>query len=137
MTTNNRDKVIADSGWGIKPDDQPANADEAAPDAKCDTYQYDPADDDGVRKILLAQRRAFNTANKVIIGGGQTRIVDINRDVFVIEGLTFGDPHLIEVLNALGASFNPQNMAKLGTDFDGTREYALGRVSAWGAERSG
>src|SRR5213078_3798894 len=102
----NRDKRIADSGWGIKPDDQPANAGEAAERA-AKSYVYDPAEPDVVRKMLLAQRRGFNTANRVRVERGRTIIFDINGDGFVIEGLSFGDENLIAMLEALGAGFNP------------------------------
>ena len=63
-----RDRVIADTGWGIKPDDQPSNTAEAGPQASR-AYRYDPAEPDVVRRILLAQRRGFNTANRVRVEG--------------------------------------------------------------------
>src|SRR5688500_17460663 len=86
----NRDRVIADTGWGIKPDDQPSNTREAG-DRACPTYRYDPAEPDVIRKILLAQRRGFNTANRARVEPGRTTILDINGDPVVIEGLTYGD----------------------------------------------
>ena len=56
-----------------------------------------------VKKILHAQRRSFNTANRARIEPGRTIIYDINKDGFVIEGLSYGDPNLIELLQGLGA----------------------------------
>ena len=130
-----KDKVIANTGWGIKPDDQPANSREAqsAPGA----YQYDPATPDVVRTILRLQRRGFNTANRIRVEPGRTTIFDINKDPFVVQGLTFGNPHLSTLLKALGASFNPSEFKQLKADFDGTREFSLSRAWAWGAERTG
>src|SRR5690348_6825447 len=101
---SNRDRVIADSGWGIKPDDQPANVSEAGAGAQ-PLYRYDPSDPDVVKKILRAQRRSFNTANRVRIEPGRTIIYDINKDGFVIQGLSYGDDNLIEILQGLGAAF--------------------------------
>src|SRR5438128_55478 len=129
-----RDRVIADTNWGIKPDDQPANAAEAAGRA-LPTYRYDPDEPDIVRRILLAQRRGFNTANRVRIEPGRTSIIDINKDAFVIEGLSYGDENLIAVLKALGATFDPQEFGRLAPDEAKTREFALTRAWAWGAER--
>src|SRR5262245_15433506 len=94
----NRDRVIADSGWGIKPDDQPSNTAEAGANAQR-AYRYDPNEADVLRKILLAQRRAFNTANAVRIERGRTVIIDINKDEFVVQGLSYGDENLIVLLN--------------------------------------
>lgn len=129
-----RDKVIADTGWGIKPDDQPANTDEAG-DGACRRYRYDPAEPEVIRRILLAQRRGFNTANRVRIERGRTSIIDINGDAFVVEGLSFGDENLIALLQRLGAAFNPQELRRVGPDADATREFVLSRAWAWGAER--
>ena len=78
-----RDCPIADSGWGVKPDDQPSNASEATHRAS-PVYHYDPGDAGAVRRILLAQRRGFNTANRVRVERGRTTIIDINRDEFVV-----------------------------------------------------
>ena len=134
-SASDRDRVIADSGWGIKPDDQPANTAEAGADARR-SYRYDPAEPDVVRRLLLAQRRAFNMANRVRVERDRTLILDINADAFAVEGLSFGDENLIAVLDALGAAFNPQEVRGLTPDA-APREFALGRAWAWGAERSG
>jgi hypothetical protein len=131
-----RDRVIADSGWGIKPDDQPSNTAEAGAAARR-SYRYDRTEPDLVRRILLAQRRAFNMANRVRVERDRTLILDINADAFVVEGLTFGDENLIAILDALGAAFNPQEVRRLRPDAATPREFALGRAWAWGAERSG
>ena len=133
-----RDRVIADTGWGIKPDDQPSNAAEArGRDGAARAYRYDSAEPDAVRRILLAQRRGFNTANRVRVEPGRTSIIDINGDAFVVEGLGFGDDRLVELLDRLGAAFDAQSLRNLGRDEPTPREFALSRVWAWGAERSG
>src|SRR5436190_12167918 len=133
---SDRDRKIADTGWGIKPDDQPANSAEAGKNALL-VYRYDPAEPNVIRNVLRAQRRGFNTANRVRIESGRTIIIDINKDEFVIEGLSYGDAKLNELLMHLGAAFNPQELAKLKADEKATREFPLSRVWAWGAERSG
>ena len=133
---HNKDRVIADSGWGIKPDDQPANASDAPADA-ARTYRYDAREPDVVRRILLAQRRGFNTANRVRVERGCTVIIDINKDEFRVEGLGFGDENLITLLERLGAAFNPQDIRQLTAAEPRPREFALSRAWAWGAERSG
>ena len=133
---HDRDRVIADSGWGIKPDDQPANTAEVG-DGAMRTFRYDPSQGDVVRQILLAQRRGFNTANRVRVERGVTFIIDINKDEFAVEGLTFGDENLIALLERLGAAFNPQDLRKLTPAEPGPREFDLSRAWAWGAERSG
>lgn len=129
-----RDRVIADTGWGIKPDDQPSNAAEAAGRAS-PTYRYDPGEPDVVRRILLAQRRGFNTANRVRVESGRMLIFDINRDAFTVEGLGYGSEHLIPLLQTLGASFNPEELRRVPPDDPTSREYPLSRAWAWGAER--
>ena len=141
MAEPQRDRVIVDSGWGIKPDDQPANAAEAKGAAR--SWRYDPNTPDVVRQILLAQRRGFNTANRVRIesgggaAGGRTVIIDINKDEFAVEGLSFGDENLVALLQALGAAFNPQELRRIDPNAKVVREYPLSRAWAWGSERSG
>ena len=130
-----RDKVIADTGWGIKPDDQPSNHQEAS--APSDVFQYDSHLPNVVRTMLQLQRRSFNTANRVRIEPGRTTIYDINGDPFMIEGLSYGDPNLIDLLIDLGTIFSPPQLRELKPDTTGIREYPLGRVWAWGADRSG
>ena len=133
---DDRDRRIADTGWGIKPDDQPANAQQAPADA-VRVWRYDPSEPDVVRRILRAQRRGFNIANRVRVESGRTVIIDINKDEFVIQGLGYGDPVLLELLENLGAAFNPQELSKLAADEPTPRTYDLSRAWAWGAERSG
>ena len=140
MTNNankppDRDKLIADTGWGIKPDDQPANASQTSDDKR--QYHYDPKEPETVRRILLQMRKGFNTPNRVLNERGRTTIYDLNNDGLVIHGLSFGDEMLIELLRALGAGFDPQQLRILGPDHDGVREYTLTRTWAWGAERTG
>lgn len=135
-SANDRDRKIVNTGWGIKPDDQPANVSEAR-DLASPTYRYDPNEPDVVRRVLLAQRRSFNTANRVRVERGRTSIFDINGDPFVIEGLSFGDENLIVLLQALGAAFNAPELRRLTPDETIPREFALSRAWAWGSERSG
>ena len=138
----NRDRKIADTGWGIKPDDQPSNTTEAGNTVQR-SYRYDPAEADVIRRVLLAQRRAFNTANRVRVEPatadrpGRTIIFDINKDAFTVEGLSFGDPNLIELLERLGAAFDAPELRRLTRDEANARDFALTRAWAWGAERSG
>src|SRR4029453_6413506 len=101
------------------------------------SYRYDPAEPDLVRRIVVAQRRGFNTATLVRVERGRTLIFDINRDAFVVEGLGYGDEYLIALLQALGAAFDPGELRKLGPDEARAREFALSRAWAWGAERAG
>jgi hypothetical protein len=133
---SDRDRVFADSGWGIKPDDQPANASEARADDARKVYHYRPDEPDVVRKVLRAQRKGFNTANRVRVEAGRTVIIDINKDEFVVEGLGWGDANLLPLLAALGAACNPQEIKQM-TATSPPREFDLSRVWAWGAERTG
>ncbi len=135
QTGPDRDKVISDTGWGVKPDDQPANAGQTPDDLR--HYEYRPDEPDVIRTILRQMRKGFNTPNRVLVEAGRTTIYDLNGDAFVINGLTFGDERLIELLKSLGAGFDPQQLCELKPDFDGVREYGLTRAWAWGAERTG
>jgi hypothetical protein len=131
-----RDRGYADSGWGIKPDDQPANAGDAGQYAVNETH-YDPAAPDVVKEILRLQRRGFNLANRIVVEPGKLTIYDVNNDAFVVHGLSYGDPNLIEILKDLGVSFDPRQLAEVSSDDKDTREYPISRAWAWGAERSG
>ena len=133
---SNRDRVFADSGWGIKPDDQPANAAEARAEDARTHYHYRPEEPDVVRKVLRAQRKGFNTANRIRVEAGRTVIIDINKDEFFVEGLGWGDANLLALLASLGASCNPQEIKHM-TATSPPREFDLSRVWAWGAERTG
>ena len=131
-----RDRAYADSGWGIKPDDQPANAADAGQNAVNETH-YDARDPDAIKKILRQQRRGFNLANRIVIEPGKITIYDVNNDPFVVHGLSYGDENLIEILKTLSASFDPRQLRNVASDDKGTREYPVSRAWAWGAERSG
>lgn len=137
---HDRDRVIADTGWGIKPDDQPSNTREAGDDAPRVYHYTTPPQqqrDEVLRQIMRAQRKAYNTANRVIVSAQRTTILDINNDAFVVEGLGYGDDNLIELLQRIGAAFNAQALRQVPPDSPDTREYNLSRVWAWGAERTG
>jgi hypothetical protein len=131
---HNKDKVIADTGWGIKPDDQPSNRGEAA--QATDVFLYDPKLPNIVAIVLRTQRRSFNTAQRVIVEPGRTTIIDINGDPFIAQGLSWGDDNLVEVLLELGATFDPVWMRSLPKTFSEKREYELHKAWAWGAERT-
>ena len=133
-----RDRVLADTGWGIKPDDQPANAADAGANAT-NAYRYDTDKNEPgvIRRIVLAQRKGFNSANSVRVERDATIIIDINGDEFRVHGLSFGDENLIELLDRLGAAFSPPELRNLRADTDAPRTFALSRAWAWGAERSG
>ncbi len=131
----NKDKVISDSGWGIKPDDQPANA--GATGAEGRQYHYDPQEEDAVRKILRQMRLGFNTPDRILVEPGKTTIYDLNGDGFEVHGLSFSSKHLVELLQNVGAGFDPQQLRGLPKDYDGVREYTATRSWAWGAERTG
>ncbi len=133
---NERDKVLASTGWGVKPDDQPANAEEVADNAKA-PMRYDRDEPDILAKILQRQRRGFNKANRVRVGPDEVVIYDINGDSFTVTGLGYGDPKLIELLIHLGASFDPRRLGEIPADDPKVREYELSRSWAWGAERTG
>jgi hypothetical protein len=133
--SHEKDRKIVDSGWGIKPDDQPANAADAGA-AAIKTYRYRPDEPDAIRKILQAQRRGFNTANRVRVEAERTIIIDINKDEFTVEGLGYGDARLLEMLGALGAACDPQELSRLDKSAK-PREFSLSKVWAWGAERTG
>lgn len=133
---HDRDRVLADTGWGVKPDDQPANTHEVAEDV-ARSYRYEKGTADAVRTILQLQRRAFNRPSRVVIERGRTTILDLNGDPFVIEGLSYGEPDLVALLRAVGAAFDPAAFSRLSPDHDGVREYAVSRTWAWGAERTG
>ena len=130
-----KDKVIADTGWGVKPDDQPANRSEAA--APSDVVTYDPKHPEIIKHLLRLQRRSFNTANRVRVEPGKVTIIDVNGDPFTIMGLSYGNPHTLELLMELGATCDPLQFKELPADCQDSREYALNRAWAWGHERSG
>jgi len=133
---HDRDRVIADSGWGVKPDDQPANVDEAK---VCSGREltYDASDEQVVRRILRAQRQTCNAANRIVVEPGRVVIYDLNNDSFTVNGLGYGDANLLELLSALGASFDPRQLRQVKADDPHTREYPCSRAWAWGAERTG
>lgn len=133
--TDKRDRVIADTGWGIKPDDQPANAEGTPPANR--RFDYSADTPDVIRAILTRMRKGFNAPNRVVVKPGRVTITDLNGDAFVIEGLSFGNPHLTELLRTVGAGFDPQDLRSLGSEFDGFREYSITKTWAWGAERTG
>lgn len=134
----NRDRVIADTGWGVKPDDQPSNASEVG-DANGRVFEYDAkryaGDSDLVRRILQAQRRTCNLANRVSVNATEVVIFDINGDAFHIQGLGYGGEHLIPLLQTFGAAFDPRQLRLVKPTDPDTREYAIHRAWAWGEER--
>ncbi len=133
-----RDRVIADTGWGIKPDDQPANANDVG-DEDGRVFHYDAeqhaGDADVVRRILQAQRRACNIPNRVMVETTRVLIMDINGDGFRVQGLGYGCEHLVPLLQTIGAAFDPRQLRKVKPDDPDTREYEVHRAWAWGEER--
>ena len=130
-----KDRKLAETGWGIKPDSQPANRDEV--DDLQDRFHYRPDDPGGVDEIVRVQARNFNKARRIIVEPGRTRIIDINKHEFIVEGLSFGQDALIELLGQLGAAFSPPLLRTLDADYTGSREFECTARRAWGADRSG
>lgn len=130
--TQPRDKVLADTGWGLTPADQATQKHDANGDP---TIVYNPAAPDAVGDVMRGQRRVILHANRVRVEPGRTVIIDINGDVCVVEGLSYGDPNLVVVLNNLGAAFDPRFVGSIPADDTKTREYELSRAWAWGDDR--
>lgn len=134
----NRDRVIADTGWGVKPDDQPANARDAGEEAGRVLHyareDYE-SDRDAVRLILKAQRRASNIPSRITVTADEVVIYDINGDAFHVRGLGYGDEVLISLLHNAGAAFDPRQLRKVKKSDPDTREYEVHRAWAWGEER--
>ena len=130
-----KDRKLAETGWGIKPDSQPANRDEV--DDPPNRFQYRPDGPGGIDEIVRVQQRNFNKARRIIVEPGRTRIIDINKHEFIVEGVSFGQEALIELLERFGAAFSPPRLRTLGPDFTGSREFECTSRHAWGADRSG
>ena len=130
-----KDRKLAETGWGIKPDSQPANRDEVA-DLQ-DRFQHRPDDPSSIDELVRVQQHNFNKARRIIVEPGRTRVIDINKHEFVIEGLSFGQEALIEVLGRFGAAIDAPLLRTLSADYTGTREYECTARRAWGADRSG
>ena len=133
--SHSKDRKLAETGWGIKPDSQPANRDEVADPQ--DRFHYRSEDPGGVDEIVRVQQRNFNKARRIVVEPGRTRIIDINKHEFVVEGLSFGQEALIELLERFGAAFNAPLLRTLDADYTGTREFECTARRAWGADRSG
>ena len=133
---SDRDKRIADSNWGVKPDDQPANAAQAGRDGLT-IFDYAADDPDAVRHIARAQRQACTTVKTIRIEPSHTDIIDIHGDVLRVSGLSYGDERLIELLKVLGAAFDPIQLRQVPAGDQRSREYECTRAWAWGAERTG
>ena len=72
-----RDKKIADSNWGIKPDDQPANAASAPPDA-AKVYRYDAAEPDVVRNAnVMVVLRDIHEMVSTIVSAIETETLNL------------------------------------------------------------
>lgn len=103
-----------------------------APDAP-PTFVYRPGVMDEVRTFLKQMRERLRTGRLVRVWEDRLEAYDVNGDSFVIEGLGYTMPEVVEVLDALNAAYKKAAIHEPTTR--PYKEFKTGRRYPWAADR--
>jgi len=97
------------------------------------SIEYQPGQVTPVLEFLKRTRSELRTLRMVRVWRDRLRVFDVNGDWFEVARLGYADPHIIEVLDALGAAFRRETISE-PTDID-YKEFKTGRRHPWAADR--
>lgn len=96
---------------------------------------YNPDQPDWLLASLETETRVLGTLKRVTVDPEGTVITNLNGDQCSIPGLTYGDPTLVTVLKAVGASFNPATVHNEPPNAERRKEYEITARYPWARDR--
>lgn len=96
---------------------------------------YNPAQPEAMLDRLQATAQSLGTLKRVTIDPDGTVITNLNGQQCVIPRLTYGDPALVSVLKAVGASFNPATVHNEPPNAERRKEYEITARYPWARDR--
>jgi hypothetical protein len=97
------------------------------------THVHEPGGLSQTLEFLKRTRSELRQLRKVYVWKDRLHVTDVNRDIFVIVGLGYGDTDMIPILREINAAYDPSNV-HLPTASD-CKEFNLGRRHPWAEDR--
>jgi hypothetical protein len=85
--------------------------------------------------FFRTHRAELRTLRRVIVNGNTTTVVDINGKEMALEGLRLGHPELVDLLNLVGASYDPATVHNESKGKDPTKIWEVVKADPWGQDR--
>src|ERR1700738_4883182 len=97
------------------------------------THQYAPGGVEAALEFLKRTRSELRALHRVRVWKDRLEVIDINKDVFEVSGIGYGDPDIIPLLKFVNTAFNPETIhAAFEGDF---KEFSAGRRYTCAADR--
>ncbi len=102
---------------------------------KVSQEKFETSDEETLRALIRDRKARFNWFRRVIVHPDRTRIIDINRNELVFQGITYGNPLLELVMKEAGASYDLSTLHSQPSAQSGAREHACGACYPWAHDR--
>src|SRR5438477_4600853 len=97
------------------------------------THDYVSGGLDAALTFLKRTRSEMRTLCKVRVYSHRLHIIDVNKDIFEIRGIGYGDPDIIPLLKNINTAYNPETIHAPTTDE--YKEFNTGRRHPWAEDR--
>jgi hypothetical protein len=97
------------------------------------THDYTPGGLDAALEFVKRTRSELRTLRKVRLWKDRVQIIDVNKDVFEVRGLGYGDADVVPLLKEVNAAYNPQTLHEpIAAEY---KELDTGRRYPWAYDR--
>jgi hypothetical protein len=97
------------------------------------SHDYTPSGLEAAREFLKRTRAEMRELRFVRLWKDRFHVIDVNKDVFEIRGIGYGDADVVPLLRMINAAFNPQTLHE-PTDAE-YKEFQTGRRYPWAHDR--
>ena len=99
------------------------------------TLQYDGGDPAEALAFFKANRTELKTLRRVRVDFEGSTVYDINGAQMFLQGLTFGQSELVDLLKLAGASYNPATLHDPPAGTENAKTFSIVRSDPWGHDR--
>jgi hypothetical protein len=97
------------------------------------THDYADGGLEEALEFIKRTRAELRALRKVRVWKDRLHIIDVNKDVFEIRGIGYGDRAVVPLLRAVNTAFNPQTIHQPGAGE--YKEFDTGRRRPWAEDR--
>lgn len=97
------------------------------------SHDFTPGGLDAALEFVKRTRSELRTLRKVRLWKDRIQIIDVNKDVFEVRGLGYGDADVVPLLKEVNAAYNPQTLHEpIEAEY---KELDTGRRYPWAYDR--
>ena len=96
-------------------------------------HDYTPGGVEAALAFLKRTRFELRELRMVRVWKDRLQVIDVNKDLFEIRGIGYGDADIVPILQNINTNFNPETIHESTTD--DYKEFKTGRRYPWAYDR--